>query len=80
MSSTFSMEILRRKVVDIAGEVLGTLADFTIDSSTGNIVAILVALESDIDPTVLPWPTEDGLVSIPVDEIDTIGKNVKLSR
>jgi len=74
------MEILRRKVVDIAGEVLGTLADFTIDSSTGNIVAILVALESDIDPTVLPWPTEDGLVSIPVDEIDTIGKNVKLSR
>ncbi|MBU04048.1 MAG: hypothetical protein CMA58_03605 [Euryarchaeota archaeon] len=80
MSSTFSMEILRRKVVDIAGEVLGTLADFTIDSSTGNIVAILVALESDIDPTVLPWPTEDGLVSIPVDEIDTVGKNVKLSR
>ena len=80
MSSTFSMEILRRKVVDIAGEVLGTLADFTIDSSTGNIVAILVALESDIDPRVLPWPTEDGLVSIPVDEIDTIGKNVKLSR
>jgi len=80
MSSTFSMEILRRKVVDIAGEVLGTLADFTIDSSTGNIVAILVALESDIDPTVLPWPTEDGLVSIPVDEIDTIGKDVKLSR
>tara|TARA_B100001996_G_C18625341_1_gene579520 strand:- start:886 stop:1110 length:225 start_codon:yes stop_codon:yes gene_type:complete len=74
------MEILRRKVVDIAGEVLGILADFTIDSSTGNIVAILVALESDIDPTVLPWPTEDGLVSIPVDEIDTIGKNVKLSR
>tara|TARA_B100001094_G_scaffold97218_1_gene93223 strand:- start:535 stop:759 length:225 start_codon:yes stop_codon:yes gene_type:complete len=74
------MEILRRKVVDIAGEVLGTLADFTIDSSTGNIVAILVALESDIDPTVLPWPTEDGLVSIPVDEIDTVGKNVKLSR
>jgi len=74
------MEILRRKVVDIAGEVLGTLADFTIDSSTGNIVAILVALESDIDPTVLPWTTEDGLVSIPVDEIDTIGKNVKLSR
>ena len=40
MTSTFSMEILRRKVVDVAGEVLGTLADFTIDSSTGNIVAI----------------------------------------
>jgi sporulation protein YlmC with PRC-barrel domain len=77
MSSTFSMEILRRQVVDIAGEVLGTLADLTIDSSTGNIVAILVALEPDLDPSVLPWPTEDGLVSIPADEIDTIGKNVK---
>jgi sporulation protein YlmC with PRC-barrel domain len=80
MSSTFSMEILRRQVVDIAGEVLGTLADLTIDSSTGNIVAILVALEPDLDPSVLPWPTEDGLVSIPADEIDTIGKNVQLSR
>ncbi|RJU80303.1 MAG: hypothetical protein DWB93_06100 [Candidatus Poseidoniales archaeon] len=80
MPSTFSMEILRRKVVDIAGELLGTLADFTIDSSTGNIVAILVALEPDLDPTVLPWPTEDGLISIPADEIDKIGKNVQLSR
>ncbi|MAS00662.1 MAG: hypothetical protein CMA42_00630 [Euryarchaeota archaeon] len=80
MSSTFSMEILRRKVIDIAGEVLGTLADFTIDSSTGNIVAILVALEPDLDPTVLPWPIEDGLISIPADEIDKIGKSVQLSR
>ena len=80
MSSTFSMEILRRKVVDVAGEVLGTLADFTIDSSNGNIVAILVALEPDLDPTVLPWPTEDGLIAIPADEIDKIGKNVQLSR
>jgi sporulation protein YlmC with PRC-barrel domain len=74
------MEILRRKVVDIAGEVLGTLADFTIDSSTGNIVAILVALEPDLDSKVLPWSTEDGLISIPADEIDKIGKNVQLSR
>ena len=80
MPSTFSMEILRRKVIDIAGEVLGTLADFTIDSSTGNIVAILVALEPDLDPTVFPWPIEDGLISIPADEIDKIGKSVQLSR
>ncbi len=80
MTSTFSMEILRRKVVDVAGEVLGTLADFTIDSSSGNIVAILVALEPDLDPKVLPWPIQEGLVSIPTDEISTIGKHVQLSR
>ena len=80
MTSTFSMEILRRKVVDVAGEVLGTLADFTIDSSTGNIVAILVSLAPDLDPKVFPWPIQEGLVSIPTDEISNIGKHVQLSR
>lgn len=80
MPTTFGIEILRRKVVDIAGEVLGTLADFSIDTVTGNIVAILVVVESGIDPSVLPWISEDGLLSIPVEEIDTIGTNVQLKK
>jgi sporulation protein YlmC with PRC-barrel domain len=47
MPTTFSLEILRREVVDVAGEFLGTLADFSVDITTGNVVAILVALEPD---------------------------------
>ncbi|MGY8703738.1 MAG: PRC-barrel domain-containing protein, partial [Candidatus Poseidoniales archaeon] len=51
MPTTFSLEILRREVVDVAGEFLGTLADFSVDITTGNVVAILVALEPDLDPS-----------------------------
>ncbi|MAS80176.1 MAG: hypothetical protein CMA28_00930 [Euryarchaeota archaeon] len=80
MRTTFGKEILTRKVVDTAGDLLGHLADFTVDLGTGNIVSILVVAESDIDPNELPWPTTEGLISIPVEEIATIGSVVELSR
>ena len=56
------------------------LADFSIDVHTGNIVAILVVIESGIDPNELPWPTSDGLLSVPVEEITNVGMVVELSR
>tara|TARA_B100002052_G_scaffold267416_1_gene265295 strand:+ start:143 stop:385 length:243 start_codon:yes stop_codon:yes gene_type:complete len=80
MRTTFGKEILTRKVVDTAGDLLGHLADFTVDLGTGNIVSILVVAESGIDPNELPWPTTEGLISIPVEEIATIGSVVELSR
>ena len=80
MRTTFGKEILTRKVVDAAGDLLGHLADFTVDLGTGNIVSILVVGESDIDPNELPWPTTEGLISIPVEEISTIGSVLELSR
>ena len=80
MRTTFGKEILTRKVVDAAGDLLGHLADFTVDLGTGNIVTILVVAESDIDPNELPWPTTEGLLSIPVEEVATIGSVVELSR
>ena len=80
MRTTFGKEILTRKVVDAAGDLLGHLADFTVDLGTGNIVSILVVAESDIDPNELPWPTTEGLLSIPVEEVATIGSVVELSR
>ena len=80
MRTTFGKEILTRKVVDAAGDLLGHLADFTVDLGTGNIVSILVVAESGIDPNELPWPTTEGLISIPVEEIATIGSVVELSR
>ena len=80
MRTTIGKEILTRKVVDAAGDLLGHLADFTVDLGTGNIVTILVVAESDIDPNELPWPTTEGLLSIPVEEVATIGSVVELSR
>lgn len=80
MKTTFGQEILTRKVVDAAGDLLGHLADFTIDVDTGNIVAILVVTESEIDPSELPWPTSGGLLSVPVEEVANVGTVVELSR
>jgi len=80
MKTTFGQEILTRKVVDAAGDLLGHLADFTIDVDTGNIVAILIVTESGIDPNELPWPTTEGLLSVPVEEVSSVGNVVELAR
>ena len=79
MKPTFGQEILTRKVVDAAGDLLGHLADFSVDVDTGDIVAILVVTESGLDPNELPWPTTDGLLAVPVEEVATIGSVIELS-
>ena len=80
MKTTFSQEILTRKVVDSAGDLLGHLADFTIDAETGSIVAILVVTEKGIDPNELPWPTTEGFLAIPVEEVSSVGNVLELVR
>ena len=56
------------------------MADFRLDTDTGSIVALLVSIEPDIDPTLLPWPTVDGLLSVPVEEVTAVGATVQLAR
>ena len=80
MKTTFTQEILTRQVVDAAGDLLGHLADFTVDIETGNIVAILVVTEQGIDPNELPLPTTDGLLAVPVEEVANVGTVIELSR
>ena len=80
MPTTFGREILGRDVVDQAADKLGVLADFRIDMATGSITALLVALEADLDPAMLPWPTIEGLLSVPIEEIAEVGVNIQLSR
>ena len=80
MRTTFGREILGRDVVDQAVDKLGALADYRIDMSTGRITALLVALEGDLDPAMLPWPTVEGLLSVPVEEVDGVGSSIQLSR
>ncbi len=80
MPTTFGREILGRDVVDQAADKLGVLADFRIDMASGSITALLVSLEPDLDPAMLPWPTVEGLLSVPVEEISEVGVNIQLSR
>ena len=80
MKTTFTQEIMTRQVVDAAGDLLGHLADFTVDVNNGNIVAILVVTEHGLDPSELPWPTTNGFLTIPVEEVASVGKVVELSR
>ena len=80
MPPTIGREIIGRNVVDQASDKLGVLEDFRIDMSSGRITALLVALENDLDPAMLPWPTVEGLLSVPVEEIAEVGVNIQLSR
>jgi hypothetical protein len=36
-------------------------------------------IETSINPQLLPWPTVNGLLSVPVEEIESVGKVIKLS-
>ena len=80
MPTTFGREILGREVVDARGDRLGHMADFRLDTDTGSIVSLLDSIEPDIDPTLLPWPTGDGLISVPVEEVAGVGASVQLAR
>ena len=80
MPTTFGREILGREGIDESGDRLGHMADFRLDTDTGSIVSILVSIEPDLDPTMLPWPTVDGLISVPVEDVAGIGASVQLAR
>ncbi|DAC67110.1 TPA: PRC-barrel domain containing protein [Candidatus Thalassarchaeaceae archaeon] len=79
MPVTFGREIVNLEVQDSAGDKLGNVADFRIDIGSGQITNILVMIETSINPQLLPWPTVNGLLSVPVEEIESVGKVIKLS-
>lgn len=79
MPVTFGREIVNLEVQDSAGDKLGNVADFRIDIGIGQITNILVMIETSINPQLLPWPTVNGLLSVPVEEIESVGKVIKLS-
>ena len=79
MPVTFGREILNRSVHGSADDKLGNVADFRIDIGSGQITNILVMIEPGINPQLLPWPTVNGLLSVPVEEIESVGKVIKLT-
>ena len=58
--AVFAKEVVGRDVVDLHNEKLGELTDFVIDKSSGSVTQIVVLLEANLDPTMLPWNFRDG--------------------
>tara|TARA_B100000131_G_scaffold124298_1_gene121449 strand:+ start:1377 stop:1619 length:243 start_codon:yes stop_codon:yes gene_type:complete len=80
MATSFGHELLGRQVLDSAGDRLGTLFDLKIDAPTGNVLAMLVRLEDNLDPERLPWEMEREYMRVPVEEIDRIATSIHLKR
>ncbi len=80
MGATFSREIIGLAVVDSRGDLLGTAADMMADLSSGVVSTIVIELEDNIDATLLPWPSEAGLMLLPTDEIAEVSTHIVLKR
>jgi hypothetical protein len=40
----------------------------------------LIRIHSDLDPSQLPWPSELGMISLPIDEVREISSVIHLHR
>ena len=80
MPATFTRELLSREVRDRNGDVLGHVADLIFDTRTGSVNFIMVRIQTDLDPSQLPWPSESGMISLPMDEVREISSVIHLHR
>ncbi len=80
MPATFTRELLAREVRDKSGDMLGHVADLILDTRTGSVTYILVKIAQELDPAQLPWPSEAGMIPLPIDEVREIGAIVHLHR
>ena len=76
----FAKDIIGRDVVGRQDERLGELKDVVFDKATGSVMSIRVRIESDIDPSKLPWSMDDGLMKIPIEDISRIATKIHLKR
>jgi len=80
MPATFTRELLSREVRDRNGDVLGHVADLIIDTRTGSVTFVLVRIGENLDPSQLPWPSDAGFISLPIDEVREISTAIHLHR
>ena len=76
----FENEIFGRDVVDSHNEKLGELRDFVIDKLSGSVTQIVVKLETNLDPGMLPWEYRNGLLNIPIDDVSRISNRIHLRK
>ncbi len=80
MPAAFSTELVGLRVIDRRGDLLGTISDLVIDDSTGNILGMLLKLDSGLDASLLPWPSHGEHLLVPTNEIDKVDEDVHLTR
>jgi sporulation protein YlmC with PRC-barrel domain len=80
MTATFGRELVGLDVLDSRGDQLGTVADILLDLSSGAVHTLVIELDGVIDSNLLPWPSEEGLLLLPANEIDRVGPQVVLKR
>ena len=75
----FGREILGNTVVDRTGATMGILTDMHVDLNTGLISELLVQIEADLDPSVLPFEHEGRIVKIPGTAVARIAEKIHLN-
>ncbi len=80
MTATFGRELIGLSVVDSRGDVLGTVADLMLDLNTGSVGTLIIELNDNLDASLLPWPSEAGLMLLPTEEIERVGARIVLNR
>jgi len=75
----FGREILGNTVVDRTGATMGILTDLHVDLNTGLISELLVQIEADLDPSVLPFEHEGRVVKIPGTAVARIAEKIHLN-
>tara|TARA_B100000886_G_scaffold238049_1_gene166801 strand:- start:711 stop:1010 length:300 start_codon:yes stop_codon:yes gene_type:complete len=78
--AVFANEVMGRDVVDSHNEKLGEISDLVIDKLSGSVTQIVVILEGNLDPTLLPWDYRDGRMMIPIDDVARIANRIHLRK
>tara|TARA_B100001564_G_scaffold164552_1_gene138365 strand:- start:754 stop:993 length:240 start_codon:yes stop_codon:yes gene_type:complete len=76
----FARELIGKDVVDSHNETLGKMTDIVFDVQSGSITTIIVTLEGDLNPNLLPWDEDSGKVMIPVDDVSRFSKKIHLKK
>ena len=67
-------------VVDSQNEKLGEVTDLVMDKLSGSITQIVVNLEANLEPSMLPWNYRDGRMNIPIDDVSRISNRIHLRK
>ena len=78
MESSFGKEMLGRIVQDRKGKEVGTLVDFVIDISNGEISDLVIAFGKNLDVSRVSYPSKDGNVFIPSTDVSSFGQVILL--
>tara|TARA_B100000287_G_scaffold408941_1_gene435822 strand:- start:697 stop:936 length:240 start_codon:yes stop_codon:yes gene_type:complete len=78
--AVFAKEVMGLDVVDSHNEKLGEVTDLVIDKLSGSITQIIVILEANLEPSMLPWNYRDGRMNIPIDDVSRISNRIHLRK